>query len=82
MSGQSSAGLCPNSVQAHSNSTALGVAADNDMHTEENTDCPSRNVPLAWKPHALTGTGHKETMEKHPLLSILLFSTHDFAYLH
>lgn len=82
MSGQSSAGLPPNSVQANSNSTALGVAAENDTHLEENTDCASRNVPLARKPHAPTGTGHEETMEKHPLLLIILFSTHDFAYLH
>lgn len=73
---------CADSVQAHSNSTALGVAAENDTRTEENTNCPSKNVPLAQKPHALTGTGHKENTEKHPLLLILLFSNSDFAYSH
>lgn len=66
-------GLRPNSVQGHSNSTALGAAAENDTRTEENTDCPSRNVLLAQKPHALTSTGHQKTTEKHPLLLIPLF---------
>lgn len=50
------------------------------MHTEENTDCPSRKQIV--HPHAQTGTGHEEVVEKNPVLLILLFPTHDFAYLH
>lgn len=80
MSGQGSAGFCLSSFKAHSSSTALDVAAENDMHTEENTDCSFRKQIVY--PHAQTGTGHEEPVKEHPLLLILLFPTHDFAYLH
>lgn len=50
--------------------------------TQGNTDCPSGNVPLAQKPHTMTGTGQEENTEKHPLMLILSFPSPDFASLH
>lgn len=44
--------------------------------------CPSGNVPLAQKPHTMTGTGHEENTEKHPLMLIFSFLSPDFASLH
>lgn len=71
MSGQGSVGLRLSSFKAHSNSTARDVAAENDTHTEENTDCLSRKQTV--HPHAWPGEGHEEAVEEHPLLLILLF---------